>query len=247
MFYPLTGVYFYFVAVYPYAAIEAPENIDGMNNNGEIEVVLNLDGSHDVMTTGVGYGNIDHPWSITGDGTVIDEDVLVFSHKLACLNCLFIAESADAAATYGDIVKVELVDQPSQVTLNAGKLALDSTEPLAIAPTSIPTAYDAYRGGAAGNMTLPYSAGAYDPDDAAGFGYFLALPNQTYTFRITTSAGNRPHNPIYVTYNFSTDTSPSTTVEAGTVYYLTFKMLETHEIAIEVSTSKEWWLDQEFD
>ena len=247
VFYPLTGVYFYFVAVHPYVAIEAPENINGMNNNGEIEVLFNLDGSHDVMTTGVGYGNIDHPWSITGDGTVIDEDVLVFSHKLACLNCRFIAENADAVASYGDIVKVEVVGQPSQVMLNAGKLALDDTEPLAIAPTSTPTAYDAYRGGTTGNMLLPYSAGTYDPNDASGFGYFLVMPTQTYTFRITTSAGNRPNNPLYVQYNFSTDTNPATIVEAGTIYYLTFKMLETDEIDIQVETSTEWWLDQEFD
>jgi len=247
VFYPLTGVYFYFVAVYPYAAIEAPENIDGMNNNGEIEILLNLDGSHDVMTTGVGYGNIDHPWSITSDGTIIEEDVLVFSHKLAGLSCSFIAENANAAASYGDIVKVEVVNQPSQVMLNAGKLALDDTEPLTIASTSTPIAYDAYRGTATGNMLLPYSAGAYNPSDAAKFGYFLVMPNQTYTFKITTSAGNRPYNPLTVTYNFSTDYIPATTVKAGTIYNLTFKMLETHQIDIEVTESTEWWLDQRFD
>lgn len=240
-FYRLTGTYFYFVALHPYAAIENPVDVAAMTDNGGISVTFNMDGSHDVMATNVGYGNIKNPWAYDTFGDKkIPPDELKFLHKLACLDVRFVAENKEAGESYGDIIKVEVIDQPSQVKLNIGNQAHDNGEPLReLVPPSPRRAYDAYRGGTSGGLALPYPSGTATPE---GYGYFLVMPSQTYTFRITASAMDRPTNPIEVTYDFG-----GVTVVAGTIYYLTFKMLETHQIDIQVATSTEWLLDQGFN
>lgn len=235
VFYDPTGDYYHFVGVYPYAAITG-----GLSTSSAGATVLfNIDGSQDIMASNSGRGNIDHPFAHDNH----PDDVLTFSHKLTALRCRFVAESAVAKALYGTINSVKLVGQPDVVGLDIGANALDPTTPLTderTAPAGI--SYPAVGTGGVVVTTPLTLSDVYTSADAVEFGYIMALPQQTYTFEIVTSV-HGANNPLTVTYDFTAAAMPA----AGTIYNLTFTMLETAKIELVAAPATEWWLDQTFD
>jgi hypothetical protein len=247
-FYDLIGDYYHFVCVYPYDDITNHEGYEESSSVGT--VLFNIDGSGDIMASNRGYGNNEYPWG--GNHATNPEDgVLHFYHKLTALRCKFQAESTTAAQGYGTITSVELIDQPNVVGLNIGQ---NAEYPL-VTPltdertTSIPypavAEYDLFE---EDGVTVVNAAGSVrtqpltmEVTDAIAFGYVMALPAQEYTFRITTSV-HGASNPLYATFDFGSETP-----KMGTVYNLTFKMMETGKTVVTAAESVEWWLDQTFD
>jgi hypothetical protein len=82
--------------------------------------------------------------------------------------------------------------------------------------------------------------------DAITFGYMMALPAQTYKFKITTSV-HGASNPLYATYDFMTAAVPLAKPAAGTIYNLTFTMMESDKIVLTAAPAEDWYLDQRFD
>ncbi|MDL2265258.1 hypothetical protein LJC57_02365 [Parabacteroides sp. OttesenSCG-928-G07] len=244
VFYDEMGIYYYMVAFYPYHSIYNIEDVEEDRENNKTiiwdeegaTVVFEVDGSQDIMATGMGGGNIEHPFT----------DSLTFSHKLTSLRCHFVAESALAKSLYGNITSVELIEQPLRIGLNIGKQANggdDAKNSLTNAYPELTTDYPAVRRDSNGDpITAPLPLpSTYAATDAVEFGYVLAMPAQTYTFRIMTAI-REEKNPLYVTYTF-----PPNLPLAGTVYNLTFKLLETAEILLDVAPAEEWSFDQNFD
>lgn len=228
VFYDEMGTYYYLVCVYPYESIVDPEDIEAMRDPlTGVTVYFEIDGSHDVMASTAGMGNIDYPFN----------SALVFSHKLTSLRCKFVAESSVAKGLYGDIVSVELLGQPDVVALNVGANALDPTTAVSDARTAT-VDYEAVRV-STGDMSLPDT---YLTADAVEFGYMLAMPARKYTFRIFT----QKRGPLYVTYDFDAD-NVGTRPLAGWIYNLTFTMMESAEIKLEAAPATPWWLDQTYD
>lgn len=232
VYYDEMGVYYYFVCVYPYHSIYDIENVEEDENGSMIwddelgaAVVFEVDGSQDIMASTMGFGNIDKNFNET----------LYFSHKLTSLRCHFFAESELAKTMYGTIDSVKLVDQPLRIGLNIGKQAeADKHEDeLFDADSELKTDYPAVR---SSEVSLPLTA------TSADFGYMLAMPAQSYRFKIFTS-GRGKQNPLYAEYTFTDDDHP----QAGKMYNLTFKMLETAEILLEAAEAKGWNFDQTFD
>ena len=237
VFYREDGWYYHFVCVYPYEYIIDPEDLtDYMTDPGTgASVHFDVDGSQDIMASTLGSGNIEFQF----------EDSLVFSHKLTALRCKFIAESAIAASNniYGDIVSVELIDQPGVIGLNIGQQALGTSatgDVIFVPASSTDVDYPAVRSSSA-DLTMPYPL----TGTPAEFGYMLAKPAKTYTFRITTTE-RYGLNALYATYDFD-PTSIGTLPAAGTIYNLTFRMLETAGIELVAAVADEWWLDQTFN
>ncbi len=223
VFYDEMGVFYFLRAVYPYQGASLVRDAAGAT------VIFPCDGSQDILSSEIGWGNKNSPMINNGDP-------LAFSHKLTMLNCRFIAESEDAAQAYGDITSVELTGQPDQVGLNIGSNAIS------VPATSTATDYPMVDSTTDGDWALPFSPGAYDAADAKLLGYMLAVPARNYTFRITTQQRG-PANPIYAAYDFGSGNTPA----SGTIYNLTFKMLETAEIVLTAAEAEEWWLDQTFN
>lgn len=236
LFYDESGIYYYLVVVYPYAFIDDLENVDEEGNGALIltssgaSVIFNVDGSQDIMASTMGGGNIEHPYI----------DPLTFSHKLTALRCYFVAESELAEMRYGNIKSVELIDQPSQIGLNIGKQANGESDALFNAKPNIKADYLPVRSTEEA-LLLPYPLDEETPATPVEFGYMLAMPAQTYTFRIITEVRNEA-NPLYVSYTF-----PAGLPLAGTAYKLTFTMVETADIVLEVAAAEEWTFEQTFD
>jgi hypothetical protein len=256
VFYSPTGEYYHFVCVYPFDDIVGHEDItnseiqESMRSGAGVTVYFNIDGSGDIMASTGGKGSIETPFGFNHNDNPTDGTV-VFSHKLTVLRCKFVAESAMAKTLLGDITSVKLIDQPSVVKLNIGANYLDATTPLEDANPTNTTSYDAVVSANSAGTDDPVGSARVDaltlPDtyttgDALEFGYMLALPAQTYTFRITTSV-HGTNNPLTATYDFTAAAMPA----AGTLYNLTFTMLETSEIVLTAAEPSEWWLDQTFD
>jgi hypothetical protein len=245
VFYSRTGEYYHFVCVYPYADIIFEDEDYTMQNAAKNAAIVyfDIDGSSDIMASNRGYGNNEHPFG-GHHSTDPTDGTLRFYHKLAALRCKFVAESAVAKALYGTITSVELLEQPDVVGLNIGANALAPTTTALTDERTTPNGISYPAVGSSGAavttpLTLPE---AYTSADAEEFGYVLALPAQKYTFRITTSL-HGSNNPLTATYDFTA----ATPAEAGTIYNLTFTMLETAEIELEAAEAAEWWLDQTFD
>lgn len=238
VFYNESGIWYYLMCIYPYDE----DNIFNEVSNGvEIGdegawVYFNVDGSQDIMASTMGSGNIEKPF----------KKALEFSHKLTALRCNFIAESDLAVELYGDIESVELLEQPSMLQLNVGE-SVRGLSGLTVAPFSTDTSYIAVRDTLEDGSPMPLELLSLetDPDaKAVEFGYFLAMSAGRYTFKIVTSERGE-HNPLYVTYDFGS--SEEDFPKAGTIYSLTFKMLETAEILLEAGDPENWYFEQQYD
>jgi hypothetical protein len=251
VFYDLRGNYYHFVCVYPYDDIINPENDgDTMQSAAGATVYFNIDGSGDIMASTRGWGNNEFPFGDNHTTDPADDGILHFYHKLVALRCKFEAETTTAIQGYGTITSVELTGQPDVVGLNIGA---NAEAPLTTALTDEKTDTISYRAiaeydvmaddgvtvvDAAGSVrTHPLTMEVTDP---LAFGYVLALPATKYTFRIITSVHGAA-NPLYATYEFATPPAP------GTIYNLTFKMLESAKTVVEAAEAPEWWLDQTFN
>lgn len=253
VFYDETGTFYYLVAFYPYNAIHDIDRVDedeqkAMILNAELgaAVLFDVDGSQDIMSTGLGKGNVE-----SENGMI---DLLVFKHRLTCLRCLFVAESAEAKEIYGDITAVKLAGQPDKLGVSIGISALGTGDPVfdvEAADIGVEVSYIDYPAvrkepdgsELTGNLPLPDT---YTPAAAVPFGYLLAKPAQTYTFKIYTSVRG-PLNPLEVTYDFSSATPALPVAEPGVIYNLTFKLLESASIVLTAVAADEWWLDQTYD
>lgn len=239
VFYDEMGIYYYLVVVYPYDFIYDIDNVeeDRENNktviwnNEGASVVFEVDGSQDIMASTMGSGNIEHPFTSS----------LSFSHKLTALRCHFAAESELAVERYGNILSVELIEQPERIGLNIGKQAAGMSDALFNAYPNVETDYPAVRSSEE-ELSLPYPPDDETPATPEEFGYILAMSAQSYTFRIITEKRNED-NPLYATYTFPEDGLPL----AGTAYNLTFTMVETADIVLEAAVAEEWEFEQTFD
>lgn len=224
LFYDESGSYFILVAVYPFPGFEIGTDLI-LNNEGAI-AIFKVDGSQDIMASTTGIGNIASP--------TINE--LTFSHQLTCLKYKVGAENQQASEWYGEITKIELIEQPDKIGLNVGKKANNISDNILTDEADVYIDYGAVDFPAEGNRTMPYP---YSSATAKDFGYVLALPGQTYKFRITTEH----RGAFYAEYTFS---DPAT-AEAGTIYYLTFQMMESAKVVLTAVPAKEWWFDQTFN
>ncbi|MDF9829918.1 hypothetical protein [Parabacteroides sp. PF5-6] len=233
------GVTYFLVAFYPYhavydiAKVEEEENETMIWDDEGASVVFQVDGSQDIMASTMGFANIEAPFDTS----------LYFSHKLTALRCHFVAESELAEMRYGNILSVELMNQPEFIGLNIGKQAEaeEWDDELFDAAEDTQTDYSAVRS-SNDALPLPYPTEEDTPATPIEFGYMLAMPAQSYTFRIITEVRDED-NPLYATYTFPTDDLPL----AGTIYKLTFTMVETADIVLEVAAAEEWTFDQTFD
>ena len=226
LFYDDTGIYYFLVAMYPYAGSEIDSDLI-LDDTGA-SIIIPADGSQDIMASTLGWGNKDNP--------IVQP--LVFSHQLTCLKYKIFAESDVAADLYGDIAAIELTGQPDYIGLNIGLKAIGEEAIFDAAEKYIdyPTVDFPDEGN---RELLPIPA---NTDGVGDFGYVLAMPKQTYTFRITTEK----RGSFYATYDFSENSLPAIP-QAGVIYCLTFRMMESAEIELTAAEAEEWWIDQTFD
>lgn len=246
VFYDENRTYYFFVAFYPYV-----EDVDIAATEAEgtgTTVYFAPDGTQDIMASTMGGGNIDNPYGVKDVGGINYLQPygapLIFYHKLTALRCHFIAESEAVTGPNGcgDIVSVRLINQPDILGLNIGQQAINPTTTALTDEHTDLISYESVRTNGVGNLAMPYPTVANPDPDPVEFGYILANPANSYTFEIITSV-HGAINPIYATYTFNNPTIPS----MGTVYNLTFKMLESRRVDLYVQSADEWWIDQSYN
>lgn len=231
VFYDEMGMYYTLRLIHPYEYKYVNEEKETIDVNAKLilsstgsQVLFDVDGSQDIMSSDVGWGNMDSP-----DGKVITTDKVDatekeksfrFHHQLVKLDLRLIAEDK-ASALYGKIGTVELINQPNQLLLDiaSDKLTAASNPVSKYTPVDHPT----------DSITLTATL--------KDCGYVMALPDSIYTFRITTA--NR--------LNFYIDAVFEGGAVAGTAYPITFKFLASDEIELYAGKAEEWWYNSVFN
>ena len=227
VFYNENGFWRFLRAFHPWdGAAVVPET-----NGGSILMPIN--GSHDIMCSNMVWGCAEPKTFSSPPYTYTPQyvnTVLNFSHLLTKLNIRLVAENAVAKAQYGEIVAIEVINQPQHVLVNIATGALE--------PASLPK----FRYGLvdfATGQTLPEPA-ISNPDpflDAKEFGYVMVIPAEKYTVRIETEL----RLAFYMEVIFPAVTLP------GMAYNVTLQFMETEEIFIYAEEAPEWWMDSTFN
>lgn len=216
VFYDETGEHYFIRVVYPYQDAELIQT-----DNGAAVVFSELDGSQDILCSNLGWGNITNPEISTNE----TDRVVIFSHMLSLFRIKIEPENETAAAQYGLIKSIRIIDQPSSIIVGMIDLATE-------AYSSGDTDYYCVGFTPCGLTSGPVDAG-----------YIMALPERKFTIEAETQ--NRLW--LSVELDFATALEPYKTSAAGTVYDVTVKFMESYELKLEVSEAKEWWMNSEFD
>ncbi len=232
VFYDEAGMYYIFRAIYPFIY-----KIDGEETGPELLLASNgslvsfpVDGTQDIMTTNLGWGNMETKYEVNGKaGQVLSDSTnhkLVFRHHLVRLD-LKVSAAANAAEQYGKIGMIELIKQPNRVLYDI------TTDTL----TSYSDLLYSYKmeGFPSDSITLlPPQNNVPVKIDA---GSVMALPASKYTFRIPT--GNRLN--FYIDLVFPENLTP------GTAFPITLEFKDAGEVILTYREPTHWWLDSTFN
>ncbi len=271
--YDESGMYYVLRLIYPYTYTYLDNNTPkettaqlSLASNGS-RVFFDIDGSQDVMSTNVGWGNMDYDWVTTSTATDPNDsetnyEGFTFSHHLVKLDIRLLAEAGTFIAKeegeyniYGAIESVELINQPNQVTL-------DLTTNLLSASSSLVSTYPIFSydtDGKATDIPIKTSVNLSKNETGTLYGYVMALPAQKYTFKVVTGSRKSFYINAYIKEMYDVEVpkegseTETTTVQVeggakpGTIYPLTFKFLASEEVGLEADKAKEWWFDSVFN
>lgn len=205
IFYEETGMSYFLRAVYPWSAAVAGASITG----GDLPMAI--DGSQDVMCSNIGWGNMN----------ASQVQPLTFRHLLTKLNIFMVAEADRAIAEYGQILSVELINQPEMILLDLYSEELYQGQTLRRYPM-------------VGDITPSLLS-----TTPVNFGYVMAMPSTKFTIRIRTEHRLAFYVDIDVDFPESS--------EAGAAYDVTLQFMQSDEIVIKAEKAKKWFLDWEFN
>lgn len=246
VFYDETGMYYTLRLIYPYEYDYARGKDDTIKVNPTLilsangsQVVFDIDGSQDIMSSEVGWGNMDSPGGrvVTNNtpipaGTSETDSIAIektkafnFNHHLVKLDVRVTVDGDKARDLYGKICSIELINQPNQVMLDIARDSLSASSDLVSRYGLVDFPVD--------SITLPLTK-----DSLLPCGYVMALPDTKYTFRIATEKRLN----FYVDAVFSGDGA-----QMGYAYPITFAFLSTDEVKIFAEDPARWWYDATFD
>jgi hypothetical protein len=235
VFYDDLGSHYFIRVLYPYENTEFIQTVQGA-----AVVFYDLDGSQDIMSSNLGWGNIDAPVIQTGLNSIPNPDYnpshpsnpyeppfissIVLSHMFSLLQFKVMPENVGVSPYYGEIEEIVIREQPTTVRMSMVDLSMtphDDAEfidfyALDLEPIDL-------------ESVLP---GA--PEDA---GYLMVLPASSFRIEAYTTG----RGWIGADFSFDNPTEP------GKIYEITLKFMEAAEVIITATAVDEWWMDSELD